>query len=100
MLKRFHEAAVIKPVDKVGMLLFIVWVAALQIMLDEGKILMVLIDRSLRARLTAVIGSSPSDLGADPGVPDRRPARLRHRGFSPACWCSALPSAPSSGSTC
>ncbi len=37
MLKRFHEPAVIKPVDKVGMLLLIVWVAALQIMLDEGK---------------------------------------------------------------
>src|SRR6201984_1535604 len=37
MLKRFQEPAVIKPVDKVGMLLLVVWVAALQIMLDEGK---------------------------------------------------------------
>src|ERR1700693_5282879 len=37
LLKRFQEPAVIKPVDKVGMLLLVVWVAALQIMLDEGK---------------------------------------------------------------
>src|SRR6202051_2677726 len=37
MLKRFHEPAVIKPVDTIGMLLLVVWVAALQIMLDEGK---------------------------------------------------------------
>jgi DHA2 family multidrug resistance protein len=37
MLKRYQEPAVSKPVDKVGMLLLIVWVAALQIMLDEGK---------------------------------------------------------------
>src|ERR1700686_3742074 len=37
MLKRFQEPAVIKPVDRVGMLLLVVWVAALQIMLDEGK---------------------------------------------------------------
>src|SRR5208282_1319405 len=37
MLKRYQEPAVIKPVDKIGMLLLIVWVAALQIMLDEGK---------------------------------------------------------------
>jgi MFS transporter, DHA2 family, multidrug resistance protein len=37
LLKRFQEPSVIKPVDKVGMLLLIVWVAALQIMLDEGK---------------------------------------------------------------
>src|ERR1700693_1330374 len=37
LLKRFQEPSVIKPVDKVGMLLLIVWVAALQIMVDEGK---------------------------------------------------------------
>src|ERR1700719_3071060 len=37
MLKRFRDPAVVKPVDKIGMLLLIVWVAALQIMLDEGK---------------------------------------------------------------
>lgn len=37
LLKRYHDPAVVKPVDKVGMLLLIIWVAALQIMLDEGK---------------------------------------------------------------
>src|ERR1700685_827573 len=37
LLNRYHEPAVIKPVDKIGMLLLVVWVAALQIMLDEGK---------------------------------------------------------------
>ncbi len=37
LLKRYQDPAVIKPVDKVGMLLLVIWVAALQIMLDEGK---------------------------------------------------------------
>ena len=37
LLKRYQDPAVIKPVDKIGMLLLIIWVAALQIMLDEGK---------------------------------------------------------------
>ncbi|HVN46879.1 MAG TPA: DHA2 family efflux MFS transporter permease subunit, partial [Steroidobacteraceae bacterium] len=37
LLKRYHDPAIIKPVDRVGMLLLIVWVGALQIMLDEGK---------------------------------------------------------------
>ena len=37
LLKRYQEPAVVKPVDKIGMLLLVIWVAALQIMLDEGK---------------------------------------------------------------
>lgn len=37
LLKRYQEPPVKKPVDRVGMLLLVVWVAALQIMLDEGK---------------------------------------------------------------
>jgi DHA2 family multidrug resistance protein len=37
LLKRYQDPAVIKPVDKIGMLLLVIWVAALQIMLDEGK---------------------------------------------------------------
>jgi MFS transporter, DHA2 family, multidrug resistance protein len=37
LLKRYQDPAVIKPVDKIGILLLVIWVAALQIMLDEGK---------------------------------------------------------------
>jgi MFS transporter, DHA2 family, multidrug resistance protein len=37
LLKRHQDPTMIKPVDKIGMLLLIIWVAALQIMLDEGK---------------------------------------------------------------
>jgi len=37
LLKRYQDPAVIKPVDKIGMLLLVIWVGALQIMLDEGK---------------------------------------------------------------
>jgi len=37
LLKRYQDRAVVKPVDKFGVLLLIIWVAALQIMLDEGK---------------------------------------------------------------
>src|SRR6202142_397795 len=37
LLKRYQDPSVIKPVDKIGMLLLVIWVAALQIMLDEGK---------------------------------------------------------------
>jgi len=37
LLKRYQDPAVMKPVDKIGMLLLVIWVAALQIMLDEGK---------------------------------------------------------------
>jgi len=37
LLKRYQDPAVVKPVDKVGILLLVIWVAALQIMLDEGK---------------------------------------------------------------
>jgi DHA2 family multidrug resistance protein len=37
LLKRYEEPLRKMPVDKVGFLLLVVWVAALQIMLDEGK---------------------------------------------------------------
>src|SRR5215469_8394337 len=37
LLKRYQDPAVLKPVDRIGMLLLIIWVGALQIMLDEGK---------------------------------------------------------------
>ena len=37
LLKRYEDPLVKNPIDKVGFLLLVVWVAALQIMLDEGK---------------------------------------------------------------
>lgn len=37
LLKRYEEPVVKNPVDKIGFALLFTWVAALQIMLDEGK---------------------------------------------------------------
>ncbi len=37
LLEPYQDPPVVKRVDKVGMLLLVIWVAALQIMLDEGK---------------------------------------------------------------
>ena len=37
LLKRYQEASVRSPIDLVGMGLLIIWVAALQLLLDEGK---------------------------------------------------------------
>lgn len=37
LLKRYEEPLVRNPVDRIGFLLLVIWVAALQIMLDEGK---------------------------------------------------------------
>lgn len=37
LLKRYQEAAVYNSIDLVGLGLLVVWVAALQLMLDEGK---------------------------------------------------------------
>ena len=36
-LKRYESPLMKLPIDKIGLLLMVVWVAALQIMLDEGK---------------------------------------------------------------
>src|SRR5450830_1876972 len=37
MLKRYESPLLKLPIDKIGLILMIVWVAALQLMLDEGK---------------------------------------------------------------
>lgn len=37
LLKRYEDPLVKNPVDKIGFMLLFIWVAALQIMLDEGK---------------------------------------------------------------
>lgn len=37
LLQRYEEPLIKNPVDKVGFLLMVIWVGALQLMLDEGK---------------------------------------------------------------
>jgi MFS transporter, DHA2 family, multidrug resistance protein len=37
LIQRYQDAPRRKPIDRVGMALLVVWVAALQLMLDEGK---------------------------------------------------------------
>src|SRR6202162_5629020 len=84
LLKRFQEPSVIKPVDKVGMLLLIVWVAALQIMLDEGKDLDWFSSTEICVlAITAVIGFLSFliwELTQEYPIVDLRV--FRHRGFS------------------
>jgi len=37
LLKRYEKAPVLNPIDKVGLALLVIWVGALQLVLDEGK---------------------------------------------------------------
>ncbi len=37
LMNRYQEGPVLNPIDKVGLALLIVWIAALQLILDEGK---------------------------------------------------------------
>src|ERR1700680_4721749 len=84
LLKRYQDAAVIKPVDKIGMLLLVIWVAALQIMLDEGKDLDWFSSIEIRVlAITAVIGFISFliwELTEKNPIVDLRV--FRHRGFS------------------
>ena len=92
LLKRYHEAPVVKPVDKIGMLLLIVWVAALQIMLDEGKDLDWFSSAEIRVlAITAVIGFLSFliwELTEEYPIVDLRV--FRHRGFSSCMLVLAL----------
>jgi len=84
LLKRYQDPAVIKPVDKIGMLLLIIWVAALQIMLDEGKDKDWFSSMEIRVlAITAVIGFISFliwELTEKNPIVDLRV--FRHRGFS------------------
>jgi len=84
LLKRYRDPAVIKPVDKIGMLLLIIWVAALQIMLDEGKDKDWFSSMEIRVlAITAVIGFLAFliwELTEKNPIVDLRV--FRHRGFS------------------
>src|SRR5271166_3613739 len=84
LLKRYQDPSVIKPVDKIGMILLVVWVAALQIMLDEGKDKDWFSSMEIRVlAITAVIGFISFliwELTEKNPIVDLRV--FRHRGFS------------------
>jgi MFS family permease len=92
LLERYRDPTVIKPVDKIGMILLVIWVAALQIMLDEGK------DKdwfsSLEIRvlaITAAVGFVSFliwELTEKNPIVDLRV--FRHRGFSSCMLVLAL----------
>ena len=92
LLKRYQDPEVIKPVDKIGMLLLIVWVAALQIMLDEGKDKDWFSSMEIRVlAITAVIGFISFliwELTEKNPIVDLRV--FRHRGFSSCMLVLAL----------
>ena len=92
LLKRYQDPAVIKPVDKIGMLLLIIWVAALQIMLDEGKDKDWFSSMEIRVlAITAVIGFLAFliwELTEKNPIVDLRV--FRHRGFSSCMLVLAL----------
>src|SRR3984885_11581362 len=92
LLKRYRDPAVIKPVDKIGMLLLIVWVAALQIMLDEGKDKDWFSSMEIRVlAIVAVIGFISFliwELTEEYPIVDLRV--FRHRGFSSCMLVLAL----------
>ena len=92
LLKRYQDPAVIKPVDKIGMLLLVIWVAALQIMLDEGKDLDWFSSIEIRVlAIVAVIGFVSFliwELTEQYPIVDLRV--FRHRGFTSCMLVLAL----------
>jgi DHA2 family multidrug resistance protein len=84
MLKRYEEPLKKNPIDRVGLLLLIVWVGALQLMLDEGKNLDWFSSPEIVAlAIIAVIGFAAFliwELHEEHPVVDLRV--FRHRGFS------------------
>ncbi|MGO9327846.1 MAG: DHA2 family efflux MFS transporter permease subunit [Steroidobacteraceae bacterium] len=92
LLKRYQDPSVVKPVDKIGMLLLVVWVAALQIMLEEGKDKDWFSSMEIRVlAITAVIGFISFliwELTEKDPIVDLRV--FRHRGFSSCMLVLAL----------
>ncbi len=92
LLKRYEDPLVKMPVDKVGFLLLVIWVAALQIMLDEGKDLDWFSSEEIRVlAIVAVIGFFAFliwELTEAHPIVDLRV--FRHRGFSASMLVLAL----------
>jgi MFS transporter, DHA2 family, multidrug resistance protein len=84
LLKRYQEGARRSPIDMVGMGLLIIWVAALQLMLDEGKNLDWFASTEITAlAVVAAIGFAVFliwELHEKHPIVDLRV--FRHRGFS------------------
>jgi DHA2 family multidrug resistance protein len=84
MLKRYELPLVRNPIDSIGLLLLVVWVGALQLMLDEGKELDWFASPEIIAlTLVAAIGFAAFliwELHEEHPVVDLRV--FRHRGFS------------------
>ncbi|HEX8964180.1 MAG TPA: DHA2 family efflux MFS transporter permease subunit [Rhodocyclaceae bacterium] len=92
LLKRYEDPLVRNPVDKIGFLLLVIWVAALQIMLDEGKDLDWFASDEIRILCgTAVIGFLAFliwELTEEHPIVDLRV--FRHRGFAASMFVLAL----------
>jgi len=92
LLKRYEEPLLKLPVDKVGFLLLVIWVAALQIMLDEGKDLDWFASHEIRVlAIVAAIGFLAFliwELTEKNPIVDLRV--FRHRGFSTSMLVLAL----------
>ena len=92
LLKRYEDPIIRNPIDKVGFLLLVVWVAALQIMLDEGKDLDWFSSEEICVlAVIAVIGFLSFliwELTEEHPIVDLRV--FRHRGFSASMFVLAL----------
>ena len=84
MLKRYEQPLLKNPIDRIGLLLLVVWVGALQLMLDEGKELDWFSSTAIVAlAIIALIGFAAFmiwELHEEHPVVDLRV--FRHRGFS------------------
>lgn len=92
LLKRYEDPIIRNPIDKVGFLLLVVWVAALQIMLDEGKDLDWFSSEEICVlAVIAVIGFLSFliwELTEEHPIVDLRV--FRHRGFAASMFVLAL----------
>ena len=92
LLKRYEDPLVKNRMDVVGMLLLVVWVGALQIMLDEGKDLDWFASEEIRLlAIVAVIGFLSFliwELTEEHPIVNLRV--FRHRGFSASMFVLAL----------
>ena len=86
MLKRYSEPLSRNPIDRVGLVLLIIWVSALQLMLDEGKDLDWFASHEIIGlAITAVIGFAAFviwEMYEEHPIVDLRV--FRHRGFTVA----------------
>ena len=92
LLKRYEDPLVANPIDKVGFLLLVIWVAALQIMLDEGKDLDWFASEEIRIMaVIAIIGFFSFliwELTEEHPIVNLRV--FRHRGFSASMFVLTL----------